>query len=364
MKIALLSSGDTFTMRFTDSYVKLGYEVHLIVLEPIKEDFNPLVKVYILPFRRPWGGILNIFSLRLLLKKIKPDIFHVFEVSTNGLLGRLSNFHPSLVSVYGADVFDVPKKSWLHSRIIIKNLKHYDWIGSTSHMMAKQILKLHPGAKNLTVTPFGVDTSVFAPIDSSKNNDYLTIGTVKRMNSKYGIDVLIKSFAKAYKIMELSQPEVYNKMRLLIVGEGPKLAEYKSLSKELNIEKVTEFTDFVMNKRIPEYLNKMDIFVAMSRMESESFGVAIVEASSCGIPVVCSNIGGLPEVVIDNITGFLVESENVNIATQKLLDLILDNNLREKMGQAGRNFVQNNYEWSYCLEIMTGIYKKTLNANN
>jgi len=149
-------------------------------------------------------------------------------------------------------------------------------------------------------------------------------------------------------------------MRLLIVGDGPQLNELKSLTEELKIDGNVNFTGFIKNKIIPEYLNRMDIYVAMSRMKSESFGVAIVEASACSLPVIVSDIGGLPEVIENGITGFLVESENVDAVSKALIKLIKDKNLREKMGNSGRKFVREKYEWSKCTEIMKSIYDRLM----
>ncbi|NQU86186.1 MAG: DNA recombination protein RmuC, partial [Mariniphaga sp.] len=107
-----------------------------------------------------------------------------------------------------------------------------------------------------------------------------------------------------------------------------------------------------------DYLNLMDIYVAMSR--SESFGVAILEASACQLPVVVSNIGGLPEVVQDKITGFIVGSEDVEACADALVSLVKDRNLRNQMGKAGRKFVKEHYEWTYCSKLMLNIYQHAI----
>ncbi len=358
MKLVVLSSGDTFTMRFTNSYILLGYDVHLVVLEPVREDFNPAVKVHVLPFNRPWGAILNIPFMRKLLNIIKPDVFHVHEASTNGLLGRLCNFHPNLLSVYGADVFDVPERSKFMRMIIRNNLQHYDWVGSTSVMMSKQVRKILPQIQNLSVTPFGIDTSQYMPTLSNEVYPDIVIGTVKRMELKYGIDLLIKAFARTRDILKVSHPLISKQLKLLIIGGGSELKKYKALASDLGIENISEFTGVIKNKSIPEYLNKMDIFVALSRLESESFGVAIVEASSCSVPVVCSEVGGLPEVVDDGVTGYLVENENYVDAAEKIIRLVIDRDLRKKMGAAGREMIKGRYEWDDCVRKITKIHDK------
>jgi len=103
----------------------------------------------------------------------------------------------------------------------------------------------------------------------------------------------------------------------------------------------------------------MDIFVNVSR--NESFGVSILESSACEKPIVASNIGGLKEVVVNNVTGFLVESENVDAIADAIEKLVIDKNLRKEMGMKGRKFVKENYEFSTNVEDTISLYKKLTN---
>ena len=114
---------------------------------------------------------------------------------------------------------------------------------------------------------------------------------------------------------------------------------------------------FVDNSIVPDYLNMIDVYVALSIIDSESFGVAIVEASACEIPVVVSNVGGLPEVVDDTITGFVVKSKNSQEAAKAIEKLILNKELRLKMGKAGRERVKELYNWEENVNQMINIYK-------
>lgn len=355
MKIVYLSEGDIHTAKWVNSLSALGYEVHLIVMEPVREAFPKDVKIYILPFGRPFGAVLNIFSIRSLLKRIKPDIFHVHSASVNGLLGRLSGFHPSILSVLGSDVLIIPHKSLIHKKIIIKNLEYYDLICSTSKAMAKSILDLNRSLKNLTVTSFGVDTKIFFPKNANRKNDNIIIGTVKAVGHIYGTDILIKAFSKIRQMLRKTQPELVDKMRLLIVGQGNNNKKIRSLILKLGLQDYVEMTGWVTNDQVPVFLRKLDVFVAMSR--SESFGVAVLEASACGIPVVVSDVGGLPEVVEDGETGYIVQRENIERCADVIQKLVEDPALRYKMGLAGVKFVKNKYEWSICVKKMTEVYE-------
>lgn len=105
-------------------------------------------------------------------------------------------------------------------------------------------------------------------------------------------------------------------------------------------------------------MNRMDVFCAPSL--SESFGVAVIEASACETPVVVSNVGGLPEVVIDEVTGFIVEPKHVEQLAEKILILVNDQSLRKQMGAAGRKFVLENYAWEKNVDTMESIYIETV----
>lgn len=253
-----------------------------------------------------------------------------------------------------------PRQSRLMRRIVVKNLNFYDWICSTSKILTDDTLELCPNLYNISITPIGVDTSVFYQKPEIKDNKYITIGTVKTLRPKYGIDILINAFAEVCNKTKNNNPKLFDKLRLLIVGGGPQLSKMEALTKKLGVHSKVNFAGRIPNNKVPDALNQLDIFVAMSRDRSESFGVAVVEASSCALPVVVSNIGGLPEVTINNITGFIVENENISECANAILKLIVDQNLRNKMGEAGRQFIKDHYEWDHCMTLMNAVYTQTL----
>ena len=110
----------------------------------------------------------------------------------------------------------------------------------------------------------------------------------------------------------------------------------------LQIEDKSSIISTVNNLDMPSILSTIDIFVMPSIMV-ESFGVSALEASAMGLPVVASNLGGIPEVVINKITGILVNPNSVDSLVNALSELIKSRDLREKYGDAGRIFVKENY---------------------
>ena len=303
------------------------------------------------------GGVFQKLNyLRLLnhLQKVirvfKPDLIHAHYASSYGLLGALSHFHPLVTSVWGSDVYDFPKLSVFHKAILQFNLRRSDRVLSTSRVMALEARQYTD--KEILVTPFGIDTSQFRPeMTSDRMKEEIVIGTVKSLEENYGVAYLIEAFSIVFH----KHPEI--KLKLLIVGGGSLQKKLSLLTSSLGIDPVTEFTGSVPFGKIVEYHNRLDIYVAVSI--DESFGVAILEASACGKPVVVSNVGGLPEVVRDGVTGIVVPVRDAAKTADAIEKLVLDPALRHSMGDRGRSHVKENYEWSDCVQQMIEIYKES-----
>ena len=133
-----------------------------------------------------------------------------------------------------------------------------------------------------------------------------------------------------------------------------------ALSHQLGIATRTEFIGAVAHADVPRWLNCMDIYAAPSRLDSESFGVAAIEACACALPVVVSDVDGLSEVVLDGETGIVVPRNDVPALQAALTRLVLDPALRQRLGREGRAHVAREYEWGRCVDWMEQCYIRTL----
>ena len=111
----------------------------------------------------------------------------------------------------------------------------------------------------------------------------------------------------------------------------------------------------VSNEQVIHYLHEMDIFVMPSLQES--FGVAAVEAAAAGLPVIASHVGGLPEVVMEGETGFLVPPADLEALSGRLAQLIAAPALRHRLGEAGRAFVEAHFDWQVNASQMEYLYQ-------
>lgn len=359
MKIAFLAGYNVIhTVRWVNSLAEHGHEVHLLSLHRGQEKLHPKVKKVVFPFPPPYGYYLNVPFLRYYLSRVKPDVLNAHYASGYGTLGRLSCYQPYVLSVWGSDVYDFPQYSARNRNLVVKNLKSADVVCSTSHAMAKFTRGLCPDLEDISITPFGVDIDTFSPPIHPPKSDYITIGTVKKLEKKYGIDVLLRSFAVMREKVALQSQALADQLRLLIVGGGSEEENLIKMAKDLKISDVTCFSGVVPYNKVPSMLNQMDVYVALSRLDSESFGVAIIEASACGIPVVVSDVDGPCEVVNNHETGIIVPREDVSISAAALQSLVEGSALRLRLGQAGRAHVVENYDWDKSVLILDDIYQK------
>ncbi|GKW13272.1 glycosyl transferase [Pectobacterium carotovorum subsp. carotovorum] len=367
IRVVLLAAASSIhTIRWARGLSAKGLEVHIISQHPLLEPLSSDIAVHLFPFKGALGYLSMVFGVRRLLKEIQPDLVNAHYASGYATTAHLVAYRPWLLSVWGSDVYDFPYKSLLHKYWIKANLKAANRVASTSRCMATQIKNLVPSLDTIAITPFGVDTDIFkkniyTDISSKKFN--VTIGTVKTMDHKYGIDILIRAFALVLKNIEINSSSLLNDISLRLVGGGPLIEDLKKLSKKLGVFDKVIFTGAIPHSQVPVELSKLDIFVALSRLDSESFGVAAIEAGAASLPVIVSDAGGLPEVVLDETTGLVVPRDKPEAAAEAILRLINDVELRERLGNSGRGHVEENYSWPSCVENMIQVFEKTISES-
>lgn len=350
MRILLVGAASSVhLMRWANAFVERGHDVHLATQHVPINGFSSAVHMHAMPHRGGLGYMLNRPRLRRLIRSIAPDVVNAHYASGYGTLAVRAGV-PLVLNVWGSDVYEFPDSGPLQRWLLRRNLKRADQVVSTSEVMAKRTVSVCPQVRNIKVVPFGVDMERFAPSDSQ--HEALVIGTVKTLAPKYGIDTLVRAFAEVVA----SHPQA----RLRIVGGGPQEGELKRLSVDLGITSYVDFVGPVPHERVPDELRRIDIYAALSRADSESFGVAVIEASACGLPVVVSEVGGLPEVVEAGVTGLVVPRDDAHAAAAALRRLMDSDSERRAMGLAGRVRVEQHYAWPHCVDRMLQVLEGTV----
>jgi len=148
--------------------------------------------------------------------------------------------------------------------------------------------------------------------------------------------------------------------RLIMVGSGPERAACEYRAEQLNVKDDTIFVGKRAN--IADYLAVADVFLLPS--ESESFGLAALEAQACEVPVVASRIGGIPEVVSDNETGFLSELADTQKMSEDTLKLLQYDDLRMEFGKKARELAISRYSTNEIIPQYLKFYEKVLGARS
>lgn len=353
MRICYLADAASIhTQKWARFFAERGNEVRVISFRPAD---IPGVKVrYIRTPLGKVGYLLAAGQISRLIHHISPDLLHAHHATSYGLIGALSGYRPYLISSWGSDVIWSPRQFSLFAWILRYSFKQADQVTATSRMLARATAVFCPADTKVHVIPFGVDTEVFSPPSNTHLMDRpLTIGIVKTLRPRYGIRQLILAFHQI--------ADAFPDARLVIVGGGEQYADLQAMVLSLGMETRITLTGYVSHEDIPGYLRGFDLFVVPSLTDRESFGVAAIEASATGLPVIASRVGGLSEVVLDGETGLLVPPGDVDALATAMSRLLADSALRAQMGQAGREFVLENYRWEDNAELMEQLYNEVLN---
>lgn len=201
-----------------------------------------------------------------------------------------------------------------------------------------------PDFKTLIAPVSGVDGDRFKPdiaSDFRKNHNLenkIIVIFVGALDNRKGIFKLADAFKRAQA--------KENSLHLVMIGAGPLDAELKKYINKSGLEEKTTLLPWVDNKDLPGYLSNSDIFIYPSQRYGgweEQFGYSIIEASSSGLPIISTKTGSIEDVVINGKTGILVDPEDISELVQSMLKLAKDKDLRKIMGNAGREFILNNF---------------------
>ena len=301
-----------------------------------------------LAFQHKLAYLLTFPRLRKIIRAFQPDVVHAHYVSSYGVTGALAGFHPYVISVWGTDIFEAPRNSSIMRKLVEFAFRRSDVVCSTSQAMKEETEKYTN--KPVVLTPFGVDTVRFSP-QPRAHHDFFTFGLVKSMEPVYGIDYLLKAY---HLLGRMVSPEIFAQTRLVLVGGGPQMGDYQTLAKELGLSQHVEFRGKIPHDQVPTAMNEFDVFVMPS--VQESFGVSALEAQACGVPVIVTNVGGIPEVLEEGKTGYMVEPRDPQALAEKMLYLLQQEALRMAFSQAAREFVLERYDWEKNAKGMEDLY--------
>lgn len=338
------------TQRWVEHAVQAGWETHVISFRPAEIAG---ARVHHIDGMESVGRVRYLASARRvkrMVSELEPDILHALHLTSYGFLGALCDTHPRLASVWGTDILQAPTWSPFHNAITRYALARADRVTATGFHLAWATLRFTPRTKQVTVIPYGVDTERFRPTEANRPSGTTVFGSVGRLSIEKGLPDLLRATAF---LLERKMD-----VRVVLAGDGPERRRLEALARELQIEASVEFRGHVTHADVPQVLRELDIFVMPSR--AEGFGVAALEASAAGLPVVASRVHGIPDVVRHGSTGVLVPPRDVAALAAAMEQLAADPAKRGDMGMAGRAFVERRYRWEDNCRQMEQLYAEML----
>ncbi|TVR41488.1 MAG: glycosyltransferase family 4 protein [Bacteroidia bacterium] len=294
----------------------------------------------------------------------KPDLFQVHSsmwagLAAEGIARKLQI--PYVLTEHRGRFTGIGKqadnliKSW-HLPLLGKGFRHASKIVTVSKAAGNRILQIYPeAASKMSVIPNMTDTAFFSPAKEPSGDQYQFSGSrpfrflcVTSLEEIKGIDILLTAFAGLNRKHDIDA-------ELVIVGDGPLKKQLQRQCHGLGLDGRVTFTGFVQKKDLLPYFQMADAFVLPSLFES--FGIVIIEAMSCGLPVVASRCGG-PEEIIGSHCGLLAEPGNAEALGVEMKNLVQQYKVYDS--KCIRAFVLRNYSQQHIANEYVELYKQII----
>ncbi|NEY34001.1 glycosyltransferase [Streptomyces sp. PRKS01-65] len=214
-------------------------------------------------------------------------------------------------------------------------------------------------AARMTQLPPGVDEKTFHPASGGDEvrarlglTDRPVVVCVSRLVPRKGQDTLIRAMPRILA----AEPDAV----LLIVGDGPYGKELRRLARETGVAGSVRFTGAVPWAELPAHYGAGDVFAMPCRtrrggLDVEGLGIVYLEASATGLPVVAGDSGGAPDAVLDGETGWVVRGGVPEEAAERIVTLLGDAELRRRMGERGRAWVEEKWRWDLLADRLRAL---------
>lgn len=291
--------------------------------------------------------------VKRLQRKFPFDLIHAHMACPAGfaavLLGMVCG-RRVIITAHGSDVHTFPQNFFLR-RLVLFALKRAHKVATVSFALKGLIEKMATLQKDISVIRNGVREEAFFPIDKRKCRERLglpvgrkTILFVGNLLPVKGVDSLLRAFVTVSKS---------NRADLIIIGKGESAQELKALTKALGIEAHVYFVGPVSHDVIPLWLNACDVLCLPSHREG--FPTIIVEAFVCGRPVVATRVGGVPEAVINDSLGILIDTNQPDVLAAALNTALAKEWNSQAIAAYGRRFA-----WRAIADEYHHLYEEML----
>jgi glycosyltransferase involved in cell wall biosynthesis len=307
-------------------------------------------------------------KLKQIIKDFQPDIVHTHAAKA-GALGRraaISCKVPVVIHTFHGHVFHSyfgKIKTNIFKTIERRLAKKSDAIIAISEIQKYELSKVHRivEEEKITVVPLGFDLVPFRDKRMSERENVRTAYNIE--SDTVAIAIVgrlapIKNHSYFLDVMEAVLKLTTKKIKVFIVGDGTEKEIIETRVKEINAihSNVVQMTSWIED--IGTFNAGMDIICLTSK--NEGTPVSLIEAQAAGIPVVTTDVGGVRDIIIESETGYVVPGHQQKLFIEKVLDLVENENKREKMSQNGWLHVEQKFHYLTLVRNMEKLYSRLL----
>lgn len=346
-----------------------GHEIHFITYsQPARLDFfsenlfyhEVAISQYPLFDFPPYETVLA-SKLVDVVRFEKLDLLHVHYAIPHASVAFLAKqilasygiYIPVVTTLHGTDITLVGKdKSF--SPVVTFSINQSDGVTAVSENLKEQTLSSFDITQNIKVIPNFIDFARF----QSKNREHFKIAIAPE-NERIVVHTSnfreVKNTGDVIRIFHKIHREIPSK--LLMVGDGPERRNAEELCRQLQICSDVRFLG--KQEAVEEILSVSDLFLMPSG--SESFGLAALEAMACGVPVISTNAGGLPELNLDGVSGYLSDIGDVDDMARKGISILKDDQTLIDFKNAARNRAHD-FDLNKILPMYEQYYQSILDS--
>jgi len=334
-----------------------GVKVHRFRYAPAKLEFlthdegapskmakNPLLQLLAIPYII----IGSLCTLKICLK-FKPQIIHVHWPFPHGFMAFFAKIFykaPIILNFYGAELLLMRKKKWIKPFLKFF-IKHANSVIAISGFTAKTVEEIYP--RKIEILPYGTTFFNASAIERGSQGKVYRILFVGRHIERKGLEYLIKAAGMLDS----------DKFQVRIAGTGDLTEKLKEQAPEQVL-----FLGKLPKEELEKEYQNANCFVLPaiidSKGDTEGLGVVLIEATEYGLPVIASDVGGIPDIVIDRKTGLLVPEKNSDVLAATIKELSENEALQKSLVIGASEHIKQHFEWNAIIKKQVELYNAEL----
>ena len=347
---------------------KLGHEVHFIsyalphrLINFVENIFYHEVEVSNYPlFEHQLYGLALTSKMLEVIEYEQLDLLHVHYAIPHAtsaylakqILNQSGQDIKVITTLHGTDITLVGlEPSFLP--LVKLSIEASDGVTAVSRFLKEKTLTNYSINKEIEVIHNFIDTELYKPVCNQQFKDHIAPEGEKILIHTSNFRA-VKRVGDTIRILEKVKKEIPTK--LILIGDGPDRSECERLTRELKLEKDVIFLG--KQDGLENLLSVADIFLMPS--QSESFGLSALEAMACGVPVISSSVGGLPELVLHNKTGYIAEFSDVDRMSKYALELLTKKKKINTFSKKSRERAEKVFEKKLIVPMYIDYYEKIL----